>query len=371
MEIICSKESLIKSLGIAESVISTRNNISVLSNVLLETTNDLKLKISAFDVTLNFISEINCDIIKEGKIGVNCNRLYSIVKKLECDEIEIKVNENNEVTILPKREFKTSKYMLKGIDNNKFSPISIPENINYFSMKQDIFQRMIKRTIFAVSDSDNRRFISGILFEKNDKNLRMVATDGKRLALINKDIVIDDIDNCNVIVPPKILQEVTKLCGNSGDLIISISNQSIIIKIENFIFISNLLEGTFPPYSKVIPQEQPNKFTINKKELYNSIDRISLLGDKESHKIILSLKQDTLTINTYNLTFGSGEEILNIEYGGEPIDIALNYTFITDFLTVVEREKVVFEFKNSESTITVKEEDNVDYIYVMMPMSLS
>jgi len=371
MEIICSKDSLIKSLGIAESVISTKNNISILSNVLLETIDDSKLKISAFDITLNFISEINCEVIKNGQVGVNCNRLYSIIRKMECDEIEITVNSNNEVTILPKTEFKTSKYTLKGVEHNKFTPISIPENINYFSIKQDIFQKMIKKTIFAISEADNRRFISGILFEKTDKTLKMVATDGKRLALISKDIIIEDIENYNIIVPPKILQEVIKLCGANGDLTISINHQSIIIKIENFIFISNLLEGTFPPYAKVIPQEQPNRFIINKKEFYNSIDRISLIGDKESHKIILSLKKNNLTINTYNLAFGSGEEILEIEYDGNDIDIALNYTFVTDVLNVTERDKITFEFKNPESTITIKEEDNLEYIYVMMPMSLS
>jgi DNA polymerase III subunit beta len=367
MEIICSKESLIKVLTIAESVISTKNSISILSNVLIESFGD-KIKISASETTLNFYAEISGEIIKEGSISVYCNRLYSIVRKLEGDEIEISSDENNVVTIKPKDK-KTSKYDLKGIDANKFPPINTSEGIEFFSIKQEIFTEMVKKTIFAISNTESRRFVSGILFEKIENSIRMVSTDGKRLAFVKKDI--DTLtDNYNIIVPPKILNEVMKLCTGNGDLNIALNNKNIFIKINNFCFISNLLEGNFPPYEKVIPKDQPKNFIVNRKDFFNSIDRISLIGDKESHKIILSLADGNLRIFTENIAFGSGEEIIPIEYSGEEFEIALNYIFITDVLNVLTQDKIIVEFKDSQNTITIREHGNDDYIYIMMPMSI-
>ena len=208
MRIICSKESLLKVLGIAESVISTKNSISILSNVLIETING-KVKISASETSLNFFAEINADIIEEGSVSVYCNRLYSIIRKMEGDEIDIESNDQNIVAIKPKDSNKCN-YNLKGIDANKFPPIQLTDDMSFFSIKQSIFTEMTKKTIFSVSASESRRFVSGILFEKTDNDLKMISTDGKRLAFISKEVKSLNVDNYSIIVPIKILTEVLK-----------------------------------------------------------------------------------------------------------------------------------------------------------------
>jgi len=367
VKIICSKESLIKILSIAESVISTKNSISILSNVLFETVDD-KIKISACENTLNFFAELSGEIYEKGSISVYSNRLYSIIRKLDGDEIEINSDSQNNVTIRPKDK-DTSKYSLKGIEASKFPPIKIPDSIEFFSIKQEVLTEMTKKTIFAISLSESRRFVSGILFEKIDNSIRMVSTDGKRLAYIKKEIE-SETSNYTIIVPPKILNEVLKLSTGNGDINIGLNNKNIYIKINNFCFISNLLEGNFPPYEKVIPKDQPKQFIVNKKDFFNSIDRISLIGDKESHKIILSLSNGFLNIFSENIAFGHGEEIIPIEYNDENFEIALNYIFITDVLPVLNSEKIIVQFKDSQNTITIKELGNDDYTYIMMPMSL-
>lgn len=368
MKIICSKESIIKVLNIAESVISTKNNISILSNVLIETKMD-KIKISACETTLSFFAEIGAEIIEDGSISVYCNRLYSIIKKLESDEIEISSDEQNMVSIKPKNS-KKSLYNLNGISSEKFPPVKPIEDVDFFSLTQDIFTEMTKKTIFSVPVMDNRRFVSGILFEKTENSIKMVSTDGKRLSLINKSISIENIENTNIILPPKILNEIIKLCTGNGDIKIALSEKNIVIQIDNFYFISNLLEGSFPPYQKVIPTEQHNSFVISRKELFNSIDRISLIGDKESHKVIFKITEDTLKIYTENITLGSGEEFVLIDYKGNPFEIALNSVFITDVLNVLTSDKIIFEFRDTQTPVIVKELNDNDYIYIMMPMTI-
>ncbi|OHD05916.1 MAG: DNA polymerase III subunit beta [Spirochaetes bacterium GWD1_27_9] len=367
MKIICSKESLSKVLGVAEGVISTKNNISILSNVLIETM-DNAVKISACEITLNFFAEIGAEVIEPGSISVYCNRLYSIIKKLNCEEIEITSDSQNTVTIRPK-DNKRSLYTLKGINSEKFPPIRPSDSTDFFSINQEAFMDMIKKTLFAVPANDNKKFTSGVLFEKSNDSIKMVSTDGKRLCLVTKDITIQEIENTSIIVPPKLLTEVNKLCSGNGDIKITFNTKNIYVVIDNFYFISNLLEGNFPPYQKVIPQEQNNKAIANKKEFYESLDRISLMSDKDSKKIIISLSKDTMKIFTENATLGSGEEIIPVEYDNQEIKIALNQTFILEVLNVLQNDKVIIEFKDNQSTITIKELDNAEYLYVMMPMS--
>ena len=229
---------------------------------------------------------------------------------------------------------------------------------------------MINKTKFAVSQNESRRFVSGILFEIKNNMLKMVSTDGKRLSKIEKEIENKSNLDISIIVPPKILLEISKLCNDNGEAFLSITKDNIFIKIDNFLFISNLLEANFPPYEQVIPKNQTGTITLDKKSFKESIERISLMGDKETHKIILLLTENEMKIYSESLSLGSGEETISVEYTGEETKMAINFIYLIDVLSVLSNENIIIDFKNSQSTITVREKDNNDYIYIMMPMSL-
>ena len=163
MKITCSKESLLKIIGIAENVISTKTSISVLSNILFEAKEN-KIKITACETKLSFYAEIGADILEEGSVSVNCNKFYSIAKKLPGEEIQISIEDDNIIKIKPKNNDNIH-YTLKGIETDKFPPIKQIEDAEFFSISQEVFSELISRTIFAVSQNDNRRFVSGIYSE--------------------------------------------------------------------------------------------------------------------------------------------------------------------------------------------------------------
>lgn len=368
MKLTCSKESILKILNVADNVISTKTSISILSNILLEAFSS-KIKITAYETKINFFGDIGADILEEGSISVHCNKFYSIVRKLPGNEIIIESDENNQIHIKPKDNDNIN-YTIKGLESNKFPQIKYNENSEFFSISQEIISDMIKKTIFAVSETDNRRFVSGIYFEITDKTLKMVSTDGKRLSMIKNDVDTKKIKFENgVIIPPKILIETLKLCSGNGDVQISIDNKEIYIKINNFTFISNLLEGNFPPYEKVIPFDQTIIIPVNRKLLYESLDRISQISDKESHKITMSLNNDKMILYTEDITIGSGEEVIPIEFNKDEFKISLNSIFITDVLNVIKNDNVILEFKDANTTVTIKEEKNDNFIYIMMPMT--
>ncbi|OHD40798.1 MAG: DNA polymerase III subunit beta [Spirochaetes bacterium GWF1_31_7] len=368
MKFTCNIENFTKLLGIAEGVVTQKNTISILSNILIEAKNS-KIKITACEPSLTFFGEIGADIEEEGSISVFSNKLYSISKKLPSEEIVIETDENNNVIIKPVGKNKIV-YSLKGIDSSKFPSIKSLENIDFVSINQESFVDMINKTKFSVSQNESRRFANGILFENTESLLRMVSTDGKRLSKIDCNIVFNSKIFNSIIVPTKILTEISKICHNTGDVKIAIQEKSIIINVDNYFFISSLLEANFPPYDSVIPKDQINSFKVNKKILKDSIERISLMGDKDTNKIILFLSNNSMKIYTENMSIGTGEEYIDIEYSNEDIKIALNYNYIIDVLSVLKSETIIFKFKSSQSTITIVEDNNNDYIYIMMPMSL-
>lgn len=368
MKFTCSLESLIKQLTICESIISAKGNISILSNILIEAKNS-KIKITACDTTINFFGEIGADIESEGSITVYSSKLYSLAKKMPSDEIIIETDSSNNFIIQPKGK-KNIIYKLKGIDSDKFPETISAENQEYFPIKKNILLDMINKTKFAVSQNESRRFVSGILFEIKNNILKMVSTDGKRLSKIEKEIENKSNLDISIIVPPKILLEISKLCNDNGEAFLSITKDNIFIKIDNFLFISNLLEANFPPYEQVIPKNQTGTITLEKKSFKESIERISLMGDKETHKIILLLTENEMKIYSESLSLGSGEETISVDYIGEETKMAINFIYLIDVLSVLSNENIIIDFKNSQSTITVREKDNNDYIYIMMPMSL-
>lgn len=366
MRIICSKERLIKALSIAESVISTKIRISILSNVLIEAHGNL-LKITSSETRLNFFTTIGAEVLVEGSAAVNCNKLYSIIRKMPEEDIDITVDEDYQF-IIRQKDNKKLEYILKGIDSEKFPPISSIENVEFFSIPQVDFYDMVRKTIIAISVSESRRFVSGVFFTKDNNNIRMVGTDGRRLALVDKEFIISDNYKDGVIIPPKILNEITKLVSENGDIQIAFDEQFVYVCVDNYYFISNLLDATFPNYENVIPSDLDFSFYVDKSKIKDSLDRLSQISDKDSHKVVFEITNSSLEITTEDITHGSGKELVDIEYDGEPLKIALNYLYIIDFINVVNGEKIIFNFKDSQKTISIKEENNDEYLYIMMPM---
>lgn len=369
MKFFCSLESLNKILGICESVISSKNSITILSNIHIKA-KDNQLTIKACDTLISFYGEIGADVEEEGEICLNSNKLYSIARKLPSDEIEIQSDSDLNIQIKAKGK-NTLRYNLKGISPDKFPEILDTSSVNYFSIPKQIFADMVNKTKFAVSQNDNRKFAIGTLFEYEEGKLRMVTTDGKRLAKIEKNV---DVKNSfsKVVVPPKILQEALKICNgdDKGDLKIGINEKEIFINVDNCFFISNLLDSGFPSYQSVIPTNSSKQFKVNRKDFKDAIDRVSVMGEKDTHKVIISLMSDKMKIYSENMTYGDGEETIDIEYDNEDIKIAFNFSYVTDVISVIKNDNLIFKFNNASSTIVILEEDNQDYIYIMMPMSV-
>lgn len=369
MKVVCSKESLLKALSIAENVISNKNTLSVYSNVLLSADNG-NLNIKASEITLNFSANIPVEVVEPGSVAVYCNNLFTLIRKFNDTEIEISSDENN-IVYLKQHNKKTSEYKHKGIDAKDFPVIEIPSDVNFFSIKMEILSDMIRKTLFAVANDATRKYISGVLFEKSGDTIRMVSTDGKRLSFVKNEVALTNVEDCQIIVPPKVLNEILKLSNGNGDVQLALNNKNLYIKIDSYLFISNLFEGTFPPYGKVIPTEFVGSVVLDRKMFYEILDRIATMGDKEANKVVLSFYDNTVAVFAENQAFGSGREEMAIEYGGTKMDIALNIRYLMDILNVATTPNIIIYFKDAHSTMAIKQENDLNFIYVLMPMTLN
>ena len=254
------RDAMIKEVAIAQEIIANKSPISILSNVLLSAENNT-LTIKASDSTVDYITKIPMEIQEEGSTTIYCDKFMKIISKAPKGQIEF---EQNDITVTIRHS--KGHATLKSIAVDKFPEINSLENGSYFELPAKELKEMIQQTSFAVSEDGNRHFMMGVHFEKENDNLIMVATDGRRLSYAEKSLGgIPDFPAA--IVPTKILDSVLKHAGDEGNISVAIVDKKIFFKFGNYEFSSLLLEGEFPNYRRVIPQDLDKSFQVQKADL--------------------------------------------------------------------------------------------------------
>ncbi len=374
MKFTFDRDAMIKEISIAQEIITNKSPVSILSNILIIAENN-SLTIKATDSTVKFTTVIPVDIQEEGRTTIFCDKFMSILSSLPSGEIEF-IQEDIGVTIKPIA--KKVKFQLKSQASDKFPESGTSENVPFFEIPSKDFKEMIKETIFAVSDDRNRYFMTGVYFIKNGDTLTMVATDGRRLSCDNKTgFSIPDFQPA--IIPTKILACVLKNAPDEGNLQIAVVDKSIFIKFSNVEFSSVLIEGQFPNYQKVIPENLTMSFMVNKADLDAALKRTTIMVDKKVSRIIFKISSGTLKLISPESDIGTAYEEIPCRYDGKDISMALNFTYVTEPLKVIDSENVVFDFNISESSgegeanitkaVIMRSEAGGDYIHVIMPMN--
>lgn len=374
MKFTFDRDAMIKEISIAQEIITNKSPISILSNILVIAENN-SLIIKATDSAVKFTTTIPVDIQEEGRTIIYCDKFMSIISSLPSGEIEF---DQQDITVTIRPTTKKIKFQLKSQTSDKFPEIGSSENIPFFEISSKDFKEMIKHTIFAISEDKNRYFMTGVYFVKNDDTLTMVATDGRRLSCVNK-IGLNIPDFQSAIIPIKILNCVLKNAPDEGNLNISVIEKSIFIKFANFEFSSNLIDGQFPNYKKVIPENLTKSFMVNKSDLEAALKRTTIMVDKSVSRIIFKINSGVLKLISPESDIGNADEEIPCRYDGQDISMSLNFNYIMEPLKVIDTENVVFEFNVNESqgdeeanitkAVIVRGEPIGDYIHVIMPMN--
>ncbi len=365
MKFTCEKNAFAREISFAQEIIASKNALSIMSNVFLDA-KEGALSIKATDIKVSFETTIPVDVSDPGSVTVFCDKLSGLLASIPEGDIKFEQKESN-VTVEP--TFKKARFQLRTISSEKFPEIpQMPEGSS-FSVPLKDFKEMIDQVIFAVSDDETRFFMNGVFMEKNGSGLVMVATDGRRLAYVKRefsDVNIPDFKG--VIVPPKVLNLVSKRAADEGPIEIAVTDKNIFFNFGSYKISSVLIEGQFPNYQKVIPDKQENSVKISRVELLEAIHRVAVFVEQKSHRTYFSLSNGQLVLTSEESEIGTAREEMACEYQGPEATIALNYKYLEDPLKAMSTDNIEIEFTEPRHAITVLPEPKSDFFHIIMPM---
>jgi len=364
MKFTCNKEILLKEISIAQEIISSKNAILILSNIYLEASDD-SLIIKAKDMKVNFQTKVPVTVIEPGATTVYGDKFFGVISSFPYDEIEFSQKDN--IAIIKPTTQKKPEYKLKSMASEKFPELPVSTS-PFFEMPIKDFREMIQQSVFAVSDDETRYFMNGVYMEKNEDSIYMVSTDGRRLAYTSKTANKNIKDFQGVIIPPKILNTVLKRSGDEGLINISVSDKMIFINFASYQFSSVLIEGMFPNYKKVIPENQEFSLSVKREEMLNALRRVSLMVEKKSHRIYLGISSGRIAVFSEESEMGTVEDEIPCKYDGEDITIALNYRYMEEPFKIMTEDEIKIRFSSAIKAITIEPIPEKDFFHIVMPM---
>ena len=369
MKFVCYKDKILKALNSVVKGVASKTTMPILEGILIQT-NDKEIKLTTYDLELGIEYIMECDVKEQGSTVVNATMFTEIIRKLPDSEINIGLNENNLLTI----ECEGALYKLATMNPEEFPELPKIEIENSISLEQSALKNMIRKTIFAVSTEENRPIFTGCLFEIKNNKLNVVAIDGFRLALrtINIPVPVNDF---KAVIPAKTLNEVNKILTDSFDMVkIGVAKNQAVFEMENCKIVTRILDGEFLNYSTVIPSSWQTRIRVEKENLQNSFERISLISassiEKEKkYPVKVSVDIGKLTILCTNQT-GDAKEELFISTEGQNLEAGFNPKYFLDSLKAIDEEEVYIEFGTNVSPCLIKSVENNDYVYMILPIRL-
>ncbi len=370
MKVTVERAALLKSLGHVHRVVERRNTIPILSNVLLRTEGGA-LQLRATDLDLEVSETLAADVAQEGATTVPAYVIYDIIRKLP-DGAQIvleSAQEGAQVVIRAGR----SRFTLQALPESDFPDLAADELPHAFTIKAAELKKLIDKTQFAISTEETRYYLNGIYFHAFDadgtRKLRAVATDGHRLARVETDAPAGAQDIPGVIVPRKAVTEIQKLVdGIEGDVQVELSPSKIRVTAGTVVLTSKLIDGTFPDYQRVIPQNNDKRLVVDRADFATAVDRVSTISSERGRAVKLSLTEGRLTLSVTNPDSGSATEEIEVEYDSDALDIGFNARYLLDIASQLGGDTALLLLADPGSPTLVQDREGADALYVLMPM---
>jgi DNA polymerase-3 subunit beta len=375
MELKIGAQELAKALGRSQGIVEKKSTMPILSHVLLEAKKGDQLVVSATDLDLAVSSEHACEVLKEGAVAVSARHLYEIVRALPEQSVTLKKASNNYLEV----RSGPSEFKIVGLPAEDFPALPRFDKVPFVDVAPATLLEMIERTSFAVSNDETRYNLNGVFFEPAATALRMVATDGHRLSLSEREVGGTFGLKRGVILPKKGLQELKKLLAEAAEsgeetpeAKLGFVENSAIFRRPGVILSMRLIEGLFPDYRQVIPKTGEKVVKVGRDRLLETLRRISLLSSDKAHAVKLELGKGTLRVLSQNPDLGEAKEEVPVDYAGEPLKIGFNARYILDVLAVVQSADVSFELADDLSPGVLRGADEADqgFTAVVMPMRI-
>jgi len=364
MKLIIEKSVLLEALQNVQSIVGQRSTLPILSNVLLKAEEDT-ISLTTTDMEVCVKTKAPADISEAGGTTLPARRFFSICRELPDGQVEIEVDAKDVATIRCGPSF----FKLVGLSEAEFPPLPEFEESSVYTIDQNIFKQMLQKVIYAGSTDETRYILNGALLSFKDEKLTAVATDGRRLALVEQEVEFPEDAQVDLVVPSKTINELIKTLGEEGVLRIRVSDTQVAFDFDQILIISKLIEGTYPNFKQVIPAQCEERVAIDRETLLLAARRVALLTDDQTASVRLTFGQNKLELVTNSPEIGEARETIPVKYEGKEISIAFNPGFLIAPLRHLDSDEIFFELSDELSPGVIK--TNVPFLYVLMPIRVT
>lgn len=358
------RSKFIEGLKSVQNIVAGKGSLPILQNVLLEAKGgELRMTTTDLDISIKGVQE--CEVVEEGSTTLPVRLLFNAIAKVVEGEVEISVDEKERASI----SAGNARYKLVGMPESEFPKLPKDEDAYSYSIPQATFKEMLRKVSYAASQDDTRRTLKGVLMSFKDSKLTMVATDGRRLALVEEEVEFSKDAEKDIVLPSKAVAELQRSLAGEGDIFLMVQKTQICFKLGGLIIYSKLMEDAYPNYRQVIPKETAEHIGVDRQLLLDALDRASVMTMDEAHSTKLVFESGTLTVMSAASDIGEARDVVPIKYAGEKIEIMFNPSYVMDPLKAIDDDEVTINLNDGHSPAVIK--CSIPFLYVLMPLRIS
>ena len=368
MRFTISREKLQEGLAAVASAVPSKTTLPVLANLLVQTT-EKGIRISGTDLDIAVSTEVIADIEAAGAITIPARKLSEIARELPPAPVKISAAGDQRIVL----ECGRAKFKLLGLPKSEFPSFPAVKFENSLRIPSGDLQKLISHTAFAASTEESRPILNGVLWELRPEHMRMVATNGHRLAKMDVSVKTASAPTSDLIIPPKALDQIHKLFPAEEELEVAQGENHLGFRSPFTTVFTRLIEGPYPSYDQVIPRDNDKYAVIDKVALTGALKRMAVVASDQTHRIRLSFNAGMLKFSVSTPDLGEAQDELPVRYTGDPMDIGFNATYMLEILRFIPTEEVRMTFKAPERAATIEPEgwtDSAKYLCLLMPLRL-
>jgi DNA polymerase-3 subunit beta len=368
MKLTVEREEILRALQSIQGIVEKKTTMPTLSHFLLKA--GKTATILATDLEIAFTGPLKAEILTKGNLCIPAKKLFEIAREVE-DSITLEAQENNWLNITSGK----STFKLIGLPEKDYPSLPDITSTEEIVTETDTLREMIEKTVYATGDSDTRYALNGLLFhfipKKKVVELKVVGTDGHRLALASREIHGKLSEEKRLILPKKTAIELRRLLEEKeGNVSIGLNKNHISFKLDDIVLTSRLIEGTYPTYEQVIPQDNEKKVIIDRLLFSKALRRTSIMSREKTNLVRIDIENGKSTLISINPDIGEAREEVAVQYKGESISIGFNARYLLDALNVATGDAIQLELQDPLSPTLLREEEDKGYRCVIMPMRI-
>jgi len=325
------RSKFLEGLKSVQNIVAGKGSLPILQNVVLEA-KGRELTMTTTDLDISIKANCECEVIEQGVSTLPVKLLFNTISKVSEGEVEVDIDAKERASIVAG----SAKFKLAGMPESEFPRLPVDEDAYSYTVAQATLKEMLRKVAYAASQDDTRRTLKGVLMSFKDSKVTMVATDGRRLALVENEIEFSKSAEKDIVLPSKAVQELQRSLTGEKDISIVVQKSQVCFKLDQVTIYSKLMDDVYPNYLQVIPAETSEHITVDRQLLLDALDRASVMTMDEAHSTKLIFSEGKLTVTSAASDIGEAKDEVPIKYAGEKIEIMFNPSYVMDPLKAID-----------------------------------